>query len=124
MLEWKVVTGEEKIRARIEETKKNFDGWFRNYWATRVTKEQMLSPESPLPHVYALMCLPPEKAKESVPSAYFETCSDCGKDTAIWIETTFSFCDEYGCGLSLCPECAKKLKGAIEAMERVGDTDG
>lgn len=121
MLTWNVVTGEEKICRRIKATRESFDGWFRNFWAHRITREEMLSPDSPLPHVYALMCLPPEKAKEAAPRDYFEVCSDCGKNTAIWIETTFSFCDEYGCGLSLCPECAKKLKNAIEAMERAGD---
>lgn len=121
MLEWKAVTGEEKIRGAIERMKKSFDSWFCNYWAKQVTREHMLSPESPLPHIYALMCLPPERAKEITPENYFEKCSDCGKQTDIWIETTFSFCDEYGCGMSLCPECAKKLKNVIEVLESTGD---
>lgn len=124
MLEWKVVTGEEKICKSIEDMKRRFDSWFCTYWAKRVTRDQMLSPDSPLPHVYALMCLPPEKAKEIAPGSYFETCSDCGKNAEIWVETTFSFCDEYGCGISLCPEGAKKLKNAIEAMGKDGDGNG
>lgn len=116
MLEWKVVTGEEKLIRKIKDMKERFEGWFRDFWEHKCTKEQMLSPESPLPHIYALMCLPPEQVKEEYPSYFYEKCSDCGNDTAIWIETSFSFCDEYGCGMTLCPRCARKLKRAINNM--------
>lgn len=45
-----------------------------------------------------------------------ERCSSCGKDVEEWIETEFSFCDEYGCGMALCKDCAEKLKNEIEKL--------
>ena len=118
MLEWKVVTGEEKFQRLKEGMKHRFDEWFSSVWAHKYSREEMLSPQSPLPHVYALMCLPSEEARKIHPSDYYEECSDCGKRTDIWLETDFSFCDEYGCGMSLCPDCARKLKAEIELLER------
>lgn len=118
MLDWKVVTGEEKVLREKTRIKKNFDEWFYIHWSKQCTKERMLSPKSPLPHIYALMCLPPEQVKEKHPNYYYEKCSDCGAESDIWIETDFSFCDEYGCGMSLCPECARKLKQTIDKLEK------
>lgn len=77
----------------------------------------MLSPDSPLPHVYYKMCLPFEEVKEKLPHEAMRSCSDCGELTNIWIDTDFSFCDEYNCGMSLCPKCAEKLKNKIQEME-------
>jgi len=43
-----------------------------------------------------------------------EKCSSCDKYVDRWVETDFSFCDEYGCGISLCKECVKKLNNLIK----------
>lgn len=116
MLEWKIKTGDEKLRRIIEDTKKNFDTWFNECWANRVSREVMLSPQSPLEHIYYKMCRPFEEVKEKLPNDAMEQCSSCGEMTDLWIETSFSFCNEYGCGLSLCPKCADILKGKIDEM--------
>lgn len=121
MLEWKIVTGDEKLKKIIEDTKKNFDAWFKVHWANRVSRETMLSPESPLEHVYYKMCKPFEEVKEKYPHEAKESCSSCGKLTDIWIETSFSFCHEYGCGMNLCPKCAGILKKRIEKMQALAD---
>lgn len=118
MLEWKVVTGEEKFKECKRNMEERFDDWFDGFWSHKCSREVMLSPESPLPHVHALMCLPVEDAKLIYPSSYYEECSDCGRKVDIWLETDFSFCDEYGCGMVLCHDCARKLKAEIEQLER------
>lgn len=123
MLEWKVVTAEEKFADLKRRTEQEFDDWFNAYWASRCSRDTMLSPESPLPHVYATMCLPAEDAKLICPYNYYEVCSDCGGKTDIWLETSFSSCDEYGCGMSLCPDCVRKLKAEIQRLDRRADHD-
>lgn len=37
------------------------------------------------------------------------SCCFCFAHPRYLLETSFSFCDEYGCGMKLCPECAKKI---------------
>lgn len=123
MLEWKVATGDEKLQHSIDRMKQTFDSWFDNYWAHKVSREKMLSPESPVPRVYYLMCLPFDEVKEKLPNEAMEKCSDCGEMTDLWIETSFSFCDEYDCGMSLCPKCCEKLRLKIEELKG-GDEDG
>lgn len=118
MLKWKVMSGEEKYNVKKQDMKAGFDAWFSYFWENKCDKETMLSPQSPLPHVYAIMCLSAEEGKKICPSNYYETCSSCGNDVETWIETGFSFCSEYGCGMSLCIDCAKKLKEQISELER------
>ena len=119
MLVWNIKTGDEKLAETIQRTKDTFDSWFSNYWAHRCSREQMLSPASPLEHVYYKMCKSFEEVKEKFPEEALERCSSCGEMTDLWLETSFSFCDEYGCGMSLCPKCAKGLKLKIEEMLRI-----
>jgi hypothetical protein len=109
MLEWKVNNEDKKLKTIIKNTKDGFDSWFNSYWSHKCSKETMLSKESPLEHVYYKMCKPIKEIKKKYPLEGKEQCSSCGKYVDEWIETSFSFCDEYGCGMSLCKECAKKL---------------
>ncbi len=76
----------------------------------------MLSPESPCEHVYYKMCKTFDEVKEKYPLEAQEICSSCGEYTDKWIETSFSFCDEYGCGMVLCKKCAEKLKDKISEL--------
>jgi hypothetical protein len=114
MLEWKCVTAEEKLRDNVEDIKEEFDVWFNEYWSHRTTREEMLSPNSPVLHVYHKMCLPFDQVKEMYLHKSLKECSDCGEKCERWIETNFSFCNEYGCGLTLCEKCAKKLRDCID----------
>lgn len=117
MLDWKIMTGDQKLQDNIDTTKKVFDSWFAKYWGNGcVTREQMLSPRSPVLHVYHKMCLPLDEVKKLHPSDAMEVCSDCGEETDKWLSTQFSFCDEYGCGMSLCPKCASKLRDKINDL--------
>lgn len=116
MLEWEIKTGDEKLRNEIKRCKDGFDGWFNSCWAKRCSKEKMLSENSPVPHVYYKVCKPFQEVKENFPYAALEKCSSCGNYVDKWIETSFSFCDEYGCGMSLCTQCANKLKNVIEKL--------
>ena len=50
------MTGDEKLEKEIQRCKETFDSWFNNYWASRCSREKMLSPESPVEHVYYKMC--------------------------------------------------------------------
>lgn len=117
MLNWEVMTGDQKLQATIDDTKNVFDSWFAKYWGNgRVTREQMLSPRSPVLHVYHKMCLPFDEVKKLHPSEAKERCSDCGEEVEKWISATFSFCDEYDCGMSLCQKCAGKLRDKIDEL--------
>lgn len=109
MLKWTVAIGDEKLKREIERVKRDFDKWFSNYWDSRCSKEKMLSETSPVEHIYYKMCKSFEEVKEKYPYEAKERCSSCGKHVDEWIETSFSFCDEYGCGMSLCKDCTEKL---------------
>lgn len=113
ILEWKIVTGDEKLKKEIKRCKETFNSWFKRYWAYRISKEVMLSPESPCEHVYWKMCKTFDEVKEKYPYEAKEKCSSCGEYVDKWIETSFSFCNEYGCGMSLCKKCAKELADKI-----------
>ena len=117
MLKWKIGRGDEKLKKEIQRCKDSFDSWFNNYWSHRVSREVMLSPQSPCEHVYWKMCRTFDEVKKKYPLDAKECCSSCGKYTDIWIETSFSFCNEYGCGMSLCPKCADILKRKIEQLQ-------
>jgi hypothetical protein len=69
----------------------------------------MLSENSPLTYVYYMMSKTPEEIKEEYPYEVLERCSSCGEYVDKWIQTKFSFCDEYSCGLNLCENCSKEL---------------
>ena len=36
-------------------------------------------------------------------------CNNCEKHVNKWVETSFSFCDEYDCGIAFCEKCSKEL---------------
>lgn len=108
MLEWKVKTGDEQLRESIETCKATFDTWFKDYWSKTCTKEKMLSEKSPLPHVYYKMTKSFEEVKKLLPLEAKHECKNCRKMVDKWIYTSFSFCDEYSCGITLCEKCAKK----------------
>ena len=116
ILEWKVMTGDEKLEKEIQRCKETFDSWFNNYWASRCSREKMLSPESPIEHVYYKMCKTFDEVKEKYPLSAKEECSSCGERIDRWLETSFSFCNEYGCGMVLCEKCAKDLANKINKM--------
>lgn len=120
MLEWKITNADEKMQQEIQRCKETFDDWFyrQTDWHKRITKEEFLSENSPLPRVYYKMCKTPDENKERFGKSFMENCSSCGALTDTWIETSFSFCDEYGCGMSLCKECAKALQ--IKLIELLG----
>jgi hypothetical protein len=114
MLKWKITNSDEKMLKEIKNCKSTFDNWFKNSsWINRYTKDEFLSENSPLPYVYYKICKSPEEVKEKFSGAFKETCSSCGNQADEWIETSFSFCDEYGCGMKLCMECAEKLRDKL-----------
>lgn len=108
-MEWKIKNGDEKLRETIEYTKSTFEQWYIKHWEKRCTREAMLSEDSPLEHIYYKMTKSFEEVKEKYPYEALEECSSCGNYVDKWIETDFSFCGEYGCGMSLCKECFDKL---------------
>lgn len=109
MLEWTIKNGDDKLKEEITRTRNGFDSWFETLWSNRCTRERMLSEDSPLQHVYYKMTKPFEEVKEMYPNEAKQECSDCGEYVSKWIETEFSFCDEYGCGMSLCEDCVDKM---------------
>lgn len=116
MLKWKIKNGDDKLRKEIQNTKDTFDKWFNDYWARQCTKEKMLSENSPVEHVYYKMTKSFEEVKKKYPLNAKQQCSSCGKYVNKWIETEFSFCNEYGCGMSLCKKCGDKLKDLIDKL--------
>lgn len=116
MLKWEIKNGDEKLKEEINRVKNDFDNWFNNSWAKRCTREQMLSKNSPLQHVYYKMTKSPEEIKEKYPYETLQKCSSCGEYVDIWIETEFSFCNEYGCGMTLCKKCVNELKNLIDRI--------
>ncbi|WP_297419164.1 hypothetical protein [Clostridium sp.] len=116
MLKWKIRNGNDKLKADIKETKDTFDKWFNNNWAKQITREKMLSKDSPLEHVYYKMTKSFDEIKAKYPLDAKQQCSSCGEYVDKWIETEFSFCNEYGCGMSLCKKCAKDLSKVIDKI--------
>ncbi|MFA6831872.1 MAG: hypothetical protein WCR36_06345 [Bacteroidaceae bacterium] len=43
-------------------------------------------------------------------------CSICFKPARKLLHTSFSFCNEYGCGMNLCKECAEKIGALANKM--------
>lgn len=118
MLDWKITNEDEKMTRDIQRCKDTFDNWFytQTNWHTKYSKEEFLSEKSPLPHIYYKMCKSPEEVKREYGKCFKETCSSCGNQSDKWIETSFSFCDECGCGMALCAECAAKLRDKINEL--------
>lgn len=117
MLEWKIKKGDDKLKEEIKRTKETFDKWFNSScWSKKYTKEQFLSKDCPVPHVRHKMILPFDEVKKLYPLDAKECCSDCEDYVDEWIETSFSFCNEYGCGIKLCKKCANKLKNKINEL--------
>ncbi len=117
-LKWEIKNGDDKLKNDIERTKNNFESWFQMHWAKDCSREKMLSENSPVEHVYYEMTKTFEEVKEKYPLSALESCSSCGKYVDKWIETSFSFCSAYGCGLSLCKECANELKKKIDELNK------
>ena len=109
MLTWRVNNGDDMLKKEIQRTKDNFDNWFERFWESRCTREKMLSEDSPVEYVYYKMTKTFEEVKERYPDNALERCSDCGEYVDKWVETEFSFCDEYDCGMYLCKSCVDKL---------------
>jgi hypothetical protein len=116
MLKWQIKNGDDKLRITIQKTKDTFDEWYKNCWGKQYTREVMLSEKSPIEHVYYKITKTFDEIKEKYPYEALQQCSDCGKYVDKWIETEFSFCDEYDCGMSLCKECASKLINLIKEI--------
>jgi hypothetical protein len=116
MLKWQVKNGDDKLRSEIERVKAEFDGWYKNHWEKNCSREKMLSENSPVTHIYYKMTKTFKEIKEKYPYEALKQCSSCGKYVNKWIETEFSFCNEYGCGMSLCKECAEKIAKKFNSM--------
>ena len=109
MLKWEIKNGDDKLREDINYTKTSFDEWFSIYWQRECTREKMLSEESPVYHLYYKMTKTFEEIKKEYPYDALQQCSSCEEYVDKWIETKFSFCNEYNCGMSLCKKCADEL---------------
>ena len=116
MLNWRIKNGDNKLKDEIKHIKLTFDDWYKRSWEKQCTREKMFSDSSPVEHVYYKMTKSFKEVKEKYPYEALQKCSSCGKYVDRWIETEFSFCAEYGCGMSLCKECANKLKGVINKL--------
>ena len=116
MLKWKIKNGDDKLKESIKNTKHSFESWYKIRWATICSREVMLSEKSPVPLVYYKMTKTFEEVKQKYPYEALQRCSSCGEYVDKWIETEFSFCDEHGCSMSLCKECANKIKDLVEKM--------
>lgn len=116
MLKWEIKNGDDKLRAKIKNAKEGFDAWYNSYWKEKCSKERMLSKYSPVEHIYYKMTKTFEEVKKKYPYDAKQECSSCGEYVDKWIETEFSFCNEYGCGMSLCKECAEKFKSVIDKL--------
>lgn len=117
MLKWEIKNGDDKLRKEIEGTKNSFDKWYESSsWSKTHTKEEMLSENSPLEHVYYKMMKSFDEVKEKYPYKALECCSSCEKYVDRWMETSFSFCNEYDCRMVLCKVCANKIKEISEKI--------
>ncbi|WP_418434114.1 hypothetical protein [Anaerotignum lactatifermentans] len=110
MLEWNIVTGDEKLSRKIESMKARFDTWKSADYSLLTQAERRRR--------FCFMNMPFEKIKEEFPQEAKQICSSCGESTEIWLETEFSFCDEYGCGMCLCPKCAENLRKKIVELKK------
>ena len=112
MLEWKTVTKDDELERVIEEMKANFGGW-RYINAREYSREEILSPDGPFPHVYRLMCLPREQIRYLDPEAGKLRCNGCDRMVDAWLELELD-CDEYPCTRRICSACLKKMAECLE----------
>lgn len=47
--------------------------------------------------------------EENLNNIFQQECDMCGKKERYLLETSFSFCKEYECGMKLCKSCVKEL---------------
>jgi hypothetical protein len=52
-------------------------------------------------------CVEFDPQQDYIESGY--CCNICFKPKRYLLKTSFSFCNEYGCGMSICKECAAKI---------------
>lgn len=52
------------------------------------------------------------------------TCNVCGACEKEMLHSEFSFCDEYGCGITFCQKCAEGLSKVFEEAEVSDDNRG
>lgn len=97
MSNWKIVTGDEKLKAEIEYQKNSFDEWFNVYWGKHITKEEMLSEDSPVPPIYYKLTKTFEEVKEKYPLSAREDCDTCGNNVDTWIEIELDEDKVYFC---------------------------
>lgn len=101
MLEWKIGTQREAIkleRKRLEQVvstklslKSGMSKWITD-WLSKTDEELMQT------------------------NTKKKTCCNCGEYVDRWIETDFSFCDEYDCGIAFCEDCAKEIANKFNNM--------
>lgn len=108
---FKMVDGLELIkkeRARLEEivTRKDFSTKQHCQWMLewlKQTDEQ---------HLLKLM----DSSKDTIDNNY--CCHICFTPKRYLLSTSFSFCDEYDCGMNICRECAIKIGELVKKLPK------
>lgn len=112
MIKWEFKTGDEELKKSIQKIKEDFDEWFGEFWENRISRDKMLSEESPVRHVYYKVCKSFEEVKKEYPYANKEQCNFCDNYVEEWFEGTFSNL-EYECGdnifFNICHKCIKDI---------------
>ena len=62
-----------------------------------------------------------DKQQDDINDAY--CCAICFEPKRYLLVTEFSFCQEYGCGMHICKECAIKLGELAKKIPELGDDD-
>lgn len=107
-MEWKLMNGDDKLRAEIKRVQNDFDLWFERYHSKRTTREEMLSDISPVPHVAHKMTKSFEWLKEKYPYESVERCNSCGEYVSDWLESEHDV-EEYSFKMCVCKKCAVEM---------------
>lgn len=108
MFDYKIVTEDQRLFEIIENCKETFDSWFDHHWANNVARGQMLSEDSPLPHVYYKMTKSFDEVKRLLPDEGKVECSSCECLVSEWIEI-----GDDNNSLRICKECSIDLQETL-----------
>ena len=113
-----------KQRKNIEEYVKRNDFKFHPSWQWMTNWLQKTDEQ----HLQKLMSIENwtsgsddyDPEQDSIDNDY--CCAICFKPKRYLLFSSFSFCDEYGCGIHICRECAMKIGNLAKKMpkERIG----
>lgn len=112
MIQWELKKGNKKLKEEISYWKENFNKWFDEHWSGKISKEEILSENSPVKDIYYKMTKSLEEIIEEFPYSNKEQCDFCDDYVDEWFKGTFDNL-EYKSGINvsfnICSKCLEDI---------------